>query len=110
MVVFVSLVLAGALRAVLSSCRALWALGVQSWSSTCSDGLSSWGSKKGGSIEPPLVGGLGSTGGAVGLLAFDRVPLERIKGRRSIWKSVAPVVRRSSVWVELSFSLEERRF
>ena len=48
--------LAGTLRAALSSCRALWALGVQSWSSTCSGGLSSWGSKKGGSIKPPLVG------------------------------------------------------
>ena len=47
------------------------ALGVQSWSSTRSGGLSSRGSTKGGSIEPPLVGGLGSAGGTVGLLAFD---------------------------------------
>ena len=47
--------LPGALRAALSSCRALWAFGVQSWSATRSGGLSSQGSKKGGSFEPPSV-------------------------------------------------------
>ena len=36
---FVSFVLAGAFRAALLSCRALWALGVQSWSATYSGGL-----------------------------------------------------------------------
>ena len=39
-------VLAGALRAALSSCRALWAFGVQIWSATCTGGLSSQGSKR----------------------------------------------------------------
>ena len=34
--VFVSCVLAGALRASLLSCGALWALGVPNWSATCS--------------------------------------------------------------------------
>ena len=36
---FVSLVLAGTLRAALLICRALWAFGVQSWLATCYGGL-----------------------------------------------------------------------
>ena len=46
--------------AVELSC-ALWSLGVQSWSATCSGGLfgllcGSLGQQKGGSNEPPIVG------------------------------------------------------
>ena len=49
---FFSCVLAGVLRAALSSCRALRAFGVQIWLACCSILL---GSKKGGSTEPPIV-------------------------------------------------------
>ena len=63
MVVFVSCVLAGVLRAALSSCRALWAFGVQSWSATCYGGLFGLGeldpvraAKRAARMEPPIVG------------------------------------------------------
>ena len=39
MLEFVFFVLAGAFRAALSSCRALWALGVKAGQATCSGGL-----------------------------------------------------------------------
>ena len=61
MLEFVFFVLAGAFRAALSSCRALWALGVKAGQATCSGGLfgllcALLGQQKGGSIEPPMVG------------------------------------------------------
>ena len=62
MVGFVSLVLAGTLRAALLICRALWAFGVQSWLATCYGGLFGLVScpvravKRAAPIEPPIVG------------------------------------------------------
>ena len=58
---FVSFVLAGAFRAALLSCRALWALGMQAGRQRAlvaclAGGAVLLGQQKGGSIEPPIVG------------------------------------------------------